>query len=280
MRLLSFLSFVAVAYAIEQPEGMFLRQKSLHEEYHRDMQSLNDFERQLAQGSRYLTDAQAALEQGTPVDNTAGLCGTRLSICEAVTQDIAVPAQKWISVLESMDGNRNDTLVDDLVKLITRSQTANFAPVVNVVHNSANAQNILTVIRDTAQEIRGVDQTEPTGALTVMVDALTRVETVLMNVGAPVPEQSIDLIVFLLYFTAGLLEVISGSPIEIIVYVLQQILIFVTTFLTGMFTVAVFPSASPECQSDLMLCNYMKMLYDVVPGLLGSILIADTPAAP
>lgn len=277
MKSLVFLSLFVATCAIEQPEK-FLRQKSLQDESHREL--LSDFERQLAKGGK--KDSSEKTAKGgkgqSSERETAGACGARLSICEAVTQDMDFPAEKWIGLLEGMGGDRNDTLVGDLVQLITLSQSADFYPVVSTVQSSANAQTVLTVIRDTVQEIKGIDQADPTGATAVMVDALTRVETVLTAVGSPVPERSIDLVIFLLTFTAGLLNVIGGAPIEIVIYIVSQIIIFVTTFLAGLFTVAVFPSADAECQSELMLCNYVKMMLDIVPGLVGSIFIAETLA--
>ena len=272
--LFAVLSFAMAASAIEQPSRL-LRQKSLQEEYQRELQALNDFERQVKGGNRFL--AEAAAGQGNATDSTAvGACGARLSMCEAATQGMEFPAQKWIDTLESMGKSENNTLVDDLIQFIGMSQKADFNPVVTTVQNSANAQNVLTVIRDTAQEVKSIDPADPTGGIAVMVDTLTRVETVLMNVGAPVPEQSFDLIIYLLTFVAGLLGVLGGSPIEIVVYVIQQIIVFVTTFLAGLFTIAIFPSAEAECQSELMFCNYMKMMLDVVPGLVGSLFIAET----
>lgn len=267
MKLFAFLSFTVVTCsAIEPPEG-FLRHKASH-------QALHDFERQLAQGA----PGEQAPSDSSTTTTTDGACGAKLSMCEAVTQDMAFPAQKWIDFLEEMDGNTNDTLVDDLVQLIELSQSANFNPVVTTVHNNSNAQTVLTVIRDTTQEVKNIEQADPTGGIATMVDALTRIENVLTVMGAPVPEQSIDLVIFLLTFTAGLLELIGGSPVEIVVYVIQQVIVFVTTFLAGLFAIAIFPTADTECQSELMLCNYVKMMLDVVPGLVGSIFIAETAA--
>ncbi|GAX25581.1 hypothetical protein FisN_28Hh050 [Fistulifera solaris] len=269
MKLFAVLSLAVATSALEQPNGIL-------QEYQRELQALNDFESQVAGRGRFLTDASAGKANMTDSSSAVGACQARKNMCEAATQGMEFPAQKWIDTLESMGSSPNNTLVDDLIQLIDWSQQADFNPVVSTVHSSASAQNVLTVLRDTAQEIKNVDQADPTGATAVMVDALTRVETVLVSVGAPVPEQSIDLVIFLLEFVAGLLGTLSGSPLEIVIYIVQQVFVFVTTFLAGLFTIAVFPSADPECQSELMFCNYMKMMLDVVPGLVGSIFIAET----
>lgn len=206
-------------------------------------------------------------------------CARKLSVCEAVTGDIAIPAQKLINLLEALDGDSSDTLVDDFKVLVNFSSTTAFAPLVAKVHSNSNIQGVLKTLRSVAGEIKSFEQQDPIGVFAVLIDAVTQLDGALSQI-TQLPDNTLQFIIFLLTFTAGLLGIIAEGPIAVAVYLLQSIISFITTFLGGLFTVALFPNiADPECQSDLMLCEYTKMMVEVLPTMFGTIFIAETPAS-
>lgn len=246
MKFIASLSFslLSVSFALEHPES-FLR-------------SVDDDERSL----RAFGAAQ---------------CSQKLSVCEAVTGDFAIPAQKMIDFLEAYDGDASDTLIDDFSQLVTLSSQTAFAPLVEKVHTSAKVQTILKTIRSVSSEVKSFEKDEPAGVFAVLIDGVTQLNDALTEV-TQLPDNTLEIIIFMLEFTAGLLGTISEGPVAVLVFVLQSIIDFITTFLGGLFTVALFPRADTECQSELMLCSYTKTMMEILPSLFGTIFIAEASA--
>jgi len=108
-----------------------------------------------------------------------------------------------------------------------------------------------------------------------IVDVLHAVNDLLeLTVGGIDNPQDFQFLAFFVEVVGGLAEASKKGPIDIIVFSFKMIAKFISTILVNVMKVALFPHTDPACQSDLMLCDYIRMMLSIVPTLLAVVFLA------
>jgi len=201
-------------------------------------------------------------------------CQRELSTCQKSTGGyVALPTEKWIDLLDRIASNNNDPYVADLKKIVlAASEPADFSPIVNSVKENPGILdvNLLLTQSETLEDSESSDKLE------TMKNILENLGDVARQVNFNPGATFFKAIVFALELTAGILNLISGDPtaISIIVFTLQNLAKFISTFLVSLFRVG-FLGSDVECNTDLVNCAYTSTMLNVVPSLLAGVFLAE-----
>ena len=211
-------------------------------------------------------------------DFAAAMCQQELSVCEALTRDISEPAQKWIDFLERIDGDSEDTLVDDLQSIIGKSARVSFAPLVKGIRSLSRRERIgrlLGNLRSLSAQTQLLAESEST---TEQRSAnFYEVQSLLTEVSSLVGAsyEGLGVITTVVTFAAELSAVAPQGPQAIQQFMVGSFVAFFLSFEQRLMSLALFPEADPICMEELMLCDYMRMMYQMVPALFGSLFLAS-----
>jgi hypothetical protein len=204
-------------------------------------------------------------------------CPTRVSICEAVTGGISIPAENMLNFLDGLDGNEENTLVDNLKDIITLAGAADFLPIATAAQSNS-VPNVMNVIRGVIMEVRSIDpaQADATGTATAIGNVVKLAGGL---VGIPEQSNTLDIFIMIITLIINILLAIPQGPIAIIVVVFQALIAFLASFTINIAAITIFPSSDPACMSELMLCQYTKMMLTAAPALLAGVFSASAEEA-
>lgn len=204
-------------------------------------------------------------------------CEKRLSLCESVSQSTGIqkPIQEWIDYLERFDGNLNGTLIDDYKALLRQSRGASFSPAVDSIINLARSNGVKTILKQTRKilnQIRNIDDYEsPT--FERVNETITAVFTIVDQSVGLGSKMNIGFVVRSVNFMAELGLAILQGPVGIASFLFRKIFSFTSSFSLNVMALNILPNTDPRCMEKLMMCDYMKMMVDTAPAVLGGIFV-------
>jgi len=209
-------------------------------------------------------------------------CQRALPRCQAAVGDVdTLPTERWIDMIEGMDLTGNDPHIATLKQIVLDANMpqTEFAGLVESVTEKQNRASMKESMILVAKQMQVVDSLQPKELIQDLTAIVTELGGLFRQGSAE--EIIITLIVYSLELSARTFELIKTNPatIDLVIFVLYELAAFISTFTADLFRVAVF-DADSQCISDLMKCNYNKMMMNVVPSFVGTVFLVKSISPP
>lgn len=190
--------------------------------------------------------------------NANSACPQRLDACEQVTSGNNLPLEQWSRILGDLVDDK-ESYLGELREIVDNIGEFDASEIFAEPEGEAEMEGLYGAVED-------IETVHYNGDVATVVEALEKSTEV---VGGAQYWSQLSILFEVIQFIFKLYIAVQGGPFTIFVFVVQQILSWLSSFALDGLSMVIFPEANPECMSQLVVCNYNAMLLTTVPALVG-----------
>lgn len=205
-------------------------------------------------------------------------CERQLSMCEVATGKLNIPGDEWVDFIGKVKGD--DEFMGELEAIVERGSKVDYTPLVESVSSASVGQRLgalISILRTVIIELRSIRSQldEPDTSAELVSDAVYSVYDLVDQTIGGLPDPGLDDLILIINFIIDLIPAINSGPVAVFTLILETVIEYLNSVSINLLSLTVFPKTDPECMSELMFCDYTKMMLTAVPALFGATFLAN-----